>query len=148
MTHICVSKITIIGSDNGLLPGWCQAIIWFSVGISLIGPLGTNCSENLIENYTFSLNKIDLKMSPGKWQPFCLALNVLITEKDIITVTSNDHHGVSNYQSIECIGSTVSSDWQQRNIKSPHYCPFVRGIHWIPHTKGQQHGKCFYLMMS
>ena len=27
MTHICVSKLTIIGSDNGLSPGWHQAII-------------------------------------------------------------------------------------------------------------------------
>ena len=28
MTHICVSKLTIIGSDNGLSPGRRQAIIW------------------------------------------------------------------------------------------------------------------------
>ena len=28
MMHICNSKLTIIGSDNGLLPGQCQAIIW------------------------------------------------------------------------------------------------------------------------
>ena len=27
VTHICVSKLTIIGSDNGLLLGWHQAII-------------------------------------------------------------------------------------------------------------------------
>ena len=27
MTHICVSKLTIIASDNGLSPGWRQAII-------------------------------------------------------------------------------------------------------------------------
>ena len=26
--HICISKLTIIDSDNGLLPGRCQAIIW------------------------------------------------------------------------------------------------------------------------
>ena len=26
--HICVSKLTIIGSDNGLSPGRHQAIIW------------------------------------------------------------------------------------------------------------------------
>ena len=45
MTHICVSKLTIIGSDNGLLPGRRQAIIWTNAGILLIGPLGTNFSE-------------------------------------------------------------------------------------------------------
>ena len=32
-THICVSKLTIIGSDNGLSPGRRRAIIWTSAGI-------------------------------------------------------------------------------------------------------------------
>ena len=77
MTHICVSNLTIIGSDNGLSPGRRQAITWTNVGILLIGPLGTNFSEMLIEIHTFSFKKIHLKMSSGKWQPFCLGLNVL-----------------------------------------------------------------------
>ena len=47
----------IIGSDNGLSPGRRQAIIWTSVGILLIGPLGTNFSEILIEMYAFSSKK-------------------------------------------------------------------------------------------
>ena len=49
MTHICVGKLTIIGSDNGLSPERRQAIIWTNAGILLIGPLGTNFSEILIE---------------------------------------------------------------------------------------------------
>ena len=48
-THICVTKLTIIGSDNGLSPGRRQAIIWTNAGILLIEPLGTNFSEILIE---------------------------------------------------------------------------------------------------
>ena len=40
VTHLFVSKLTIIGSDNCLLPGRRQAIIWTNVGILLIGPLG------------------------------------------------------------------------------------------------------------
>ena len=48
-THICVVELTIIGSDNGLSPGRRQAIIWTNVGILLIGTLGTNFSEILIE---------------------------------------------------------------------------------------------------
>ena len=40
--HISVSKLTTIGSDNGLSPGRCQANIWTNAGILLIGPLGTN----------------------------------------------------------------------------------------------------------
>ena len=77
VTHICVSNLTIIGSDNGLSPGRCQAITWTNVGILLIGPLGTNFSEMLIEIHTFSFKKIHLKISSGKWQPFCFGLNVL-----------------------------------------------------------------------
>ena len=33
MTHICVSKLNIIGSDNGLSPGLRQAIIWTNADI-------------------------------------------------------------------------------------------------------------------
>ena len=77
VTHICVSKLTIIGSDNGLSPEWRQAIIWTNAGMLLIGPLGTDFSEILIKIQTFSLNKMHLKMSSRKWRPFCLGLNVL-----------------------------------------------------------------------
>ena len=44
--HRCISKQTIIDSDNGLSPGWCQAIIWTSAGILLIRPLGANFNPN------------------------------------------------------------------------------------------------------
>ena len=80
VTHICVSKLTIIGSDNGLSPGRRQAIIWINDGILLIGPLGTNFNGNLIEINTFSFKKMHLKMSSGKCRPSCLGLNVLIEE--------------------------------------------------------------------
>ena len=76
--HICVSNLTIIDSDNGLLPGWRQAIIWTNARILFIGPLGTNFSEILIGIHTFSFKKIHLKMSSAEWRPFCLDLNVLI----------------------------------------------------------------------
>ena len=36
--HICINKLTIIGSDNGLLPDQRQAIIWTKGEILLIGP--------------------------------------------------------------------------------------------------------------
>ena len=77
MTHICVSKITLIASDNGLSPGRHQAIIWNNDGILLIWPLETSFSEILIEIHSFSFKKMHLKMSSGKWRPFCLGLNVL-----------------------------------------------------------------------
>ena len=77
MTHICVSKLNIIGSDNGLSPDRRQAIIWTKAGILFIEPLGTNFNEILIEILTFSFKKMRLKVSSAKRRPFCLGLNVL-----------------------------------------------------------------------
>ena len=74
----CIVTPLIISSDNGLLLGRRQAIIWTNAGILLIGPLGTNFSEILIEIHTFSFKKMHFKMSSGKCRPYCLGLNVLI----------------------------------------------------------------------
>ena len=81
MTHICVSKLTIIGSDNGLAPSRRQAIISTNAGILLIRPSGTNFSEILIEIMTFSFKKMNLKLSSAKCRPFCRGLNVLTRYK-------------------------------------------------------------------
>ena len=68
--YIYIIKHTIIGSDNGLAPGWCQAIFWTNDGMLLIWPLGTNFSEILIEIHIFLFKKMHLKMLSGKWRPF------------------------------------------------------------------------------
>ena len=77
MTQICVSKLSTIGSDNGLSPSRRQAIIWTNVGILLIRTIGTNFSEILSEIRLSSFTKMDLKMSSAKWRWFCLGLIVL-----------------------------------------------------------------------
>ena len=50
--YICVSKFTIIGSDNGLSLNPRQAIIWTNdyVGISLIRPLKGQTSVKFYQN--------------------------------------------------------------------------------------------------
>ena len=60
--YICISKLTIIGSDNGLSPSQRQAIIRTNAGILLIGP---NFNEILIEIHIFSFKKIHSKMENG-----------------------------------------------------------------------------------
>ena len=77
MKHICVGKLSIIGSDNGLSPGRRQAIIWTNAEILSIGPLGTNFTEIQIGIQKFSYKKMHLKMSSVKWRPFHLSLNML-----------------------------------------------------------------------
>ena len=42
--HVCVSKLTITGSDNGLLPG---TVIWTIAGILLIWPVGINLFNSI-----------------------------------------------------------------------------------------------------
>ena len=77
MMHMCVGKLTIIGTDNGLSPGRRQAIIWTNAGYLLIWPLGTYFNEILNGIQTFSFKKMHSKMLSAKWGPFCLGLNVL-----------------------------------------------------------------------
>ena len=69
VTHICVGKLTIIGSDNGLSPGRRQAIIWTNARILLIRPSGTTFSDIVIGFQTFLFKKINFKMSV-KWRFF------------------------------------------------------------------------------
>ena len=76
VTLICVNKITIIGSYNGLSPGRRQVIIWTNAGILLIGPVGITFTEIWIEVNTFSLKEIHWKMSSAKWRSCCLGLSV------------------------------------------------------------------------
>ena len=110
MTHICVSisKLTTIVSHNSLSPERHQAIVWTNAGISLIGPLGTNFCEFLVETDIFSSKEMHLRMSPGKWQPFCLGLNVLI-----------DYHQLSDIDPIDSfymvLNNTINDSdlWQQ-----------------------------------
>ena len=77
VTHIYVSKLNIIGSDNGLSPGRHQAIICTIAGMLLIRNVGTNFHEILSEIHTFSFKNMHLKISSAKSRPFCLGLDVL-----------------------------------------------------------------------
>ena len=77
VTHICISKLTSIGSDNVLAPGRCQAIIWTNAGILFIWTLRNKLQWNFNQSsYIFIQEKI-WKCHLEKWWPPCLGLNVL-----------------------------------------------------------------------
>ena len=80
VTLIFFSKLTIMGSDSGLSPGRCLAIVWTKAGILLNRTLRTNFSEILIETFTFSSKKTHLSMSSEGWRPFCLGPNVFYSK--------------------------------------------------------------------
>ena len=159
VTHICVSKLTITGPDNGLSPGRRQAIIWTNAGILLIRTLGTNFSDILIKINTFSLKKMHLKMSSGRRQPSCLGLNVLtlvclFTKRQRVSFVISStmkffphatfentnfrraHYTdvmmsamASQITGVSIVCSTVGSGADQRKYQSSVSLVFVRGIH-------------------
>ena len=75
--RIDVVCILSIGSSNVLSPCRRQFIIWTNGEILFMRPSGTEFSEISIKIQTFSLKKMYLKMSSGKYRPFCLVPNVL-----------------------------------------------------------------------
>ena len=76
--HVCISKWTTIGWENGLSPEQHQAIIWTNAEILLIGPLGTNFSKILIEidAYIFiqenAFENVVWEMAAVLFQPRCV----------------------------------------------------------------------------
>ena len=95
--HICISKLTIIGSNNGLSPGRRQAIIWTNVGISSIGPLGTNFSEILIGNIFIEGNAFEIvvwKMAAILSRPQCVkplsAISMCIWDPKLVIIVFAD----------------------------------------------------------
>ena len=118
VTHICVGKLIIIGSDNGLSPERRQANMWTNARILLIGTLGTTFSEILSKIHTFSFKKIHLKMSSGKCRPFCLGLNELNwavpnhnTAQD--SIIQSCYHGIETLYALLAFlwGETASHRW-------------------------------------
>ena len=121
VTHICVGNVTIIGSDDGLLPGWRQAITCTNVGIvnwTLRNKLQWNVNPN---SYIF-IQETAFEYVIRKMAAICIGLNML----NSITL----HNDVIKWKKI------------------PRYWPFVRGIHRStvnsPH-KGQRRGALLFL---
>ena len=78
MTHICVSYLTIIGSDNGLSPGRRQAIIWTNAGILLIEPLATNLASILSRPQCVNSHAVHLVIPEHHEQFYYLHLSILL----------------------------------------------------------------------
>ena len=110
--HTCIGNLTIIGSDNGLSPSRRQAIIWTNAGILLIGPLGTNFNENIIEILTFSFTKKRWKVSSAKWRPLCLSLNVLSNSLEPINSNLVYSGGVCHFYWYPLDKRTKYWNWQ------------------------------------
>ena len=144
MKHIYICKLTSMGSDNGLAPGWRQAINWTNDGIFLIGCLGTNFSEILIETHTFSFKKMHFKMLSGKWWLFCFCLHVLTFHWELTLWASTDNWHWA-------LVSEVAGCWTNNKLFSK---AMMADIPWhivvslaydYFHTDKELHWSCWYL---
>ena len=104
--HLYVSRLAIIGWDNGLLIFRRQAIIWTSVGFVSIGQLGTGFSElksnNLNDEYA-------VEMSSAKCWPFC--------QSSVFTYRAEEERDKWGYQSTPGVIRLVH-----------HHCAVVLGV--------------------
>ena len=99
MTHICVTNLTIIGSNNGLSPGRHQAIIWTDDGILLIGPLGTNFREKFNRNSNIfihenAIESVVCEMAAILSRPQCV--KPMVTQF-YVTIWSPGHNEFNSY---------------------------------------------------
>ena len=124
VTHICVGKLTIIGSD--LMGCRLDGTKPLSDAGMLIGPLGTNFNDISIGIQTFSFKKMQLKMSSAKWRPFCLGLNhqaISCTNADLLSITPQWKYFSEILFEIEKISFTK----MHFNISSAKCQPFCPG---------------------
>ena len=126
MTHIYVSKRTIIGSDNGLSPGRRQAIIWTNAEILFIRSSETNFNEIISEIHTFPLKKMHLKMSSAKRRPFWSGGDELkpdcITSQTLFYLQSVLSRARGGSASWQCLCCTVHHEyWFVENICTVHH---------------------------
>ena len=79
VTHMCVSELTIIGSDNGLSPGRRQAIIWTREWWNIVNwTLRNKLQWNFIRNSNIFIQQNALENVVCEMASICLGLNVLI----------------------------------------------------------------------
>ena len=55
--------LSIAGSDNGLTPAWCKAIVWTNDDVWSVGPLRTHFSEIWIKIQQFTSMEMKPTMS-------------------------------------------------------------------------------------
>ena len=134
--HIWVSKLTIIGSGNGLLPALCQSIIWTSAGLLSIGTLGTNLSENLSKIHIFSFKKMHLKMYVCEMaailsRPQCIKEKMTMLERH--STAQGSVIWLRKEHSPQWNGNSALRDFMRLNTESFH--------HITPSTASDKHAK-------
>ena len=146
--HICISKLTIIGSYNVLSPGQRQAITWTNAGILLIGPLETNFSELFIKIYIFSFKKMHLKIDglvqerrnyiANAWSYVFLAL----THQNVIRKVAAVLSRPQSIKSLALAGFQQGITWCAKCVQKMH-----KWVKW-PYPPQNSSGRSFLSLHS
>ena len=126
VTHICVGKLTIIGSDNGLWPGWRQAIFWTNAGILLIGPLRTNLCEMLITRPQWVNSSPPSTAYMRQWTGSALVQTIIWTNAGLLLIGSLG----TNFSEIWIKIQNFSFMKMHLKISSAKWRPCCRG-RWV-----------------
>ena len=132
VTHICICKLGHHWLRYGLSPDQHQAIIWTNNWILLTWFLGPNFSVILFKYYTFSFKKMHLKMSSGKWRPFCLGLNEL-NEIHLHGLVQERRNSIANTLELR-LSCTNPSILSYPSGGLPWYCRHFQYCSWAPCT--------------
>ena len=125
VAHVCLGNLTIIGSGNGLSPGWRQAINWTNAGILLVGRLGTNFSKILIQLLAFSFKKMRLKVSTAKRRLFCLGINVLTGRDYHLPFLHQDWFYSNGFECANKQSLSFRSQWDVAVISKVHFFKLI-----------------------
>ena len=139
---ICVRKLSIIGSDNGLSPGRRQVIIWPNDGILSIGPLGTNFSKISIKILTFQFKKLHLKITTIVSWPQCvyiyiymyIILYIYMMRYNKWLRPSNDYDGMFGYLFILELIEFRGKHSGDLDLYTRHLCMFYQSgfdMYWV-----------------
>ena len=97
VTHICFCNLTNFGSDN-------LSHCWNTVNWTLRNKLQWNFNRNS----DISFQKMHLKVSSAKWQPFCFGLNVLTHCPRVeVAVLFKVWFSNSLYGIVACMGTCI-----------------------------------------
>ena len=82
----------IIGSGNGLSPGWHQPIIWRNTEIVSIRPGGTFSVFFFFQIQKFAVKERHLKVSSTQWWSICLNSNVFFSDMEVMDQNKGKQH--------------------------------------------------------
>ena len=129
MTHICVSELASIGSDNGLSPRRRQAIIRINAGILLIRTLGAQFNEIFYRNsYIFieenALENVVWKMAAILFRP------------QYVKIITKSHEDIRNFISMSrCKRDTPRGIAVRRRIQQSWVLCLFDGCYTISVTQ-------------